>query len=68
MISALGRFNCIYDDSDAEITEFIPGTARSANTSSKKAGYIPIKIENDGMNCSKMKSILFYHQEMKQVS
>ena len=43
----------IDDDSDVEITEFIPGTARSANTSSKKAGYIPIKIENDGTNCSK---------------
>ena len=43
----------INDDSDVEITEFIPGTARSADTSSKKAGYIPIKIENDGANCSK---------------
>ena len=43
----------IDDDSDVEITEFIPGTARSTNTSSKTAGYIPIKIENDGTNCSK---------------
>ena len=43
----------IDDDFDVEITEFIPGKARSANTSSKKAGYIPVKIENDGTNCSK---------------
>ena len=32
----------IDDDSDVEITEFIPGTAQPATTMSKKAGYIPI--------------------------
>ena len=43
----------IDDDSDIEITGFISGTVRSANTNSKKAGYISVKIENDGTNCSK---------------
>ena len=46
----------IDDDSDVGITEFIPDTDQSANTSSKKTGYIPIKIENGGTNCSKDKS------------
>ena len=43
----------IGDDSAVQITAFIPGADRSANTSSKKAEYIPIKIESDGTNCSK---------------
>ena len=58
----------IDDDSDIEITGFISGTVRSANTNSKKAGYISVKIENDGTNCSKDEINFIYHLEMKQVS
>ena len=50
---ALANYENIDDDSDIKITGFIPCTARSANTNSKKERYIPIKIENDGTNCSK---------------
>ena len=42
MNGTLANNENIDDDSDVEITEFIAGTARSANTMSKKAGYIPI--------------------------
>ena len=38
---------------DIETTGFIPSTAPSANTNNKKAGYILIKKEDDGGNCSK---------------
>ena len=59
------NYENIDDDSDIEITGFIPGTARSANTNSKKAGYIPIKIKNDETNCSRWNQ---FYLEMKQVS
>ena len=51
-----GSANCenTDDDSDIEITGFIiPSTAQSVNTNTKKAGYIPIKIKNNGINCSR---------------